>query len=70
MKNYSGAWGKREILPAEYFKEFIRIDFEGYPLSAETIKKIGYECGMLCHGTSLDPEGVLDDIIRKVGDAL
>ena len=47
-----------------------KVDFEGYPLSAETVKKMGYECGMMCHGTSLDPDGVLKDAIRKVCDAL
>ena len=47
-----------------------KVDFEGFPLSAETIKKIGYECGVLCTNTSLDPESVLRDAIRKVNDAL
>ena len=47
-----------------------KADFEGFPLSAETIKKMGYECGVMCTDTSLDPEGVLKDIIKRVGDAL
>ena len=47
-----------------------KADFEGFPLSAETIKKIGYECGVMCTNTSLDPDGVLKDAIRKVNDAL
>ena len=34
MKNYSGAWGSREIVPAECFNEFIRLDFEGHQLMA------------------------------------
>ena len=47
-----------------------KADFEGWPLSAETIKKMGYECGVMCTDTSLDPDGVLKDTIRKVNDAL
>ena len=34
MKNYSGAWGNREIVPAECFNKFIRLDFEGLQLMA------------------------------------
>ncbi len=34
MKNYSGAWGDREIVPAECFDDFIRLDFEGHQLMA------------------------------------
>ena len=40
------------------------------PLSSETLQKLEIECGMRCHGTSLDPDGVLNDILRKVNDAL
>ena len=47
-----------------------RVDFEGLPLSQETVEKLGYECGVKCTNTSLDPEGLLSDIIRKVNDAL
>ena len=47
-----------------------KADFEGFPLSSETIKKMGYECGVMCTDTSLDPDNVLKDILRKVGDAL
>lgn len=34
MRNYSGVWGKREIVPAECFGSFIRLDFEGHQLMA------------------------------------
>lgn len=40
------------------------------PLSSETLQSLEIECGMRCHGTSLDPDGVLNDILRKVNDAL
>lgn len=40
------------------------------PLSSETLRKLEIECGMKCHGTSLDPDAVLNDIIRKVENAL
>jgi len=47
-----------------------KADFEGFPLSAETIKKMGYECGVMCTDTSLDPERVLNDTMEKVRNAL
>ena len=40
------------------------------PLSAETLQGLEIECGMMCHGTSLDPESVLNDILEKVKNAL
>ena len=46
-----------------------KCEFE-MPLSSETLKGLEIECGMMCHGTSLDPDGVLKDAIRKVCDAL
>ena len=47
-----------------------RVEFEGYPLSSETLQGLKIECGMKCHGTGLDPDGVLDDILEKVKNAL
>lgn len=29
VRNYGGAWGKREIFPANYFNEFCKMSFEG-----------------------------------------
>ena len=46
-----------------------KCEFE-MPLSSETLQKLEIECGLMCHGTSLDPVGVLNDILRKVNDAL
>ena len=46
-----------------------KCEFE-MPLSSETLHGLEIECGMRCHGTSLDPVGVLNDILRKVNDAL
>ena len=47
-----------------------RVDFEGLPLSSESIKKLQIECGMMCHGTSLDPDSVFSDAIGRVENAL
>ena len=47
-----------------------KVEFEGYPLSSETLQGLEIECGMKCHGTSLDPDGVLDEIFEKVRNAL
>lgn len=47
-----------------------KVEFEGYPLSSETLQGLEIECGMKCHGTSLDPDGVLEDIFEKVKNAL
>ena len=47
-----------------------KVEFEGYPLSSETLQGLEIECGMKCHGTSLDPVGVLNDILVKVKNAL
>ena len=47
-----------------------KVEFEGYPLSSETLQGLRIECGMKCHDTSLDPDGVLDDILGKVKNAL
>ena len=46
-----------------------KCEFE-MPLSSETLQGLEIECGMRCHGTSLDPNRVLSDIVRKVNDAL
>lgn len=47
-----------------------RIEFEGFPLSAQTLGDLHVECGMKCHDTSLDPDSVLDGILMKVKNAL
>ena len=30
IRNYGGAWGKKEIFPASYFKEFCKMPYENY----------------------------------------
>ena len=47
-----------------------KADFEGLPLSSETMQQLKIECGMKCHGTSLDPESVFNDAMGKVENAL
>ena len=47
-----------------------RVDFEGLPLSSESVKKLRIECGMMCHGTSLDPDSVFSDAIGRIENAL
>ena len=44
-----------------------KCEFE-MPLSSETLQSLEIECGMRCHGTSLDPDGILKDVLRKVND--
>jgi hypothetical protein len=34
------------------------------------MQSLEIECGMMCHGTSLNPDELLSDILRKVNDAL
>ena len=46
-----------------------KCEFE-MPLSSETLQNLEIECGMKCHGTSLDPDGLLNDILDKVKNAL
>ena len=46
-----------------------KFEFE-MPLSSETMQSLEIECGMMCHGTSLNPDELLSDILRKVNDAL
>ena len=47
-----------------------RIKFEGLPLSSETLQGLEIECGMMCHGTSLDPKRVFKEALMKVENAL
>ena len=47
-----------------------KVDFEGLPLSSESLQKLKIECGMMCHGTSLDPDNVFEDALGKVENAL
>ena len=47
-----------------------KVDFEGLPLSSESLQKLKIECGMMCHGTSLDPDNVFKDALGKVENAL
>jgi replicative DNA helicase Mcm len=46
------------------------VEFEGLKLSSETMKRLRFESGELCHGTSLDPDVVLQEILMKVEIAL
>ena len=47
-----------------------RAEFEGLPLSEESLFQLKNECGVLCTDTSLDPKHVLEDAILKVKNAL
>jgi len=46
------------------------VDFEGLPLSGETMKRLKFKSGELCHGTSLDPDVVLQEILMRCEIAL
>ena len=45
-------------------------DFEGFPLSNETLSKLEFECGLKCHGTSLDSEQVFRKCLLRVKNSL
>ena len=47
-----------------------KAEYEGMPLSQESMFKLKNECGVLCTNTSLDPKHVLRDAIMKVKNAL
>ena len=45
-------------------------DYEGFPLSNESLSKLEFECGLKCHGTSLDSERVFRKCLLKVKNSL
>lgn len=45
-------------------------EYEGFPLSNESLSKLEFECGLKCHGTSLDSERVFHKCLRKVENSL
>jgi replicative DNA helicase Mcm len=47
-----------------------RAEFEGLPLSSETIQGLKHECGVMCKGTSLDPKIVIEEALMKFENAL
>ena len=47
-----------------------KAEYEGMPLSQESMFQLKNECGVLCTNTSLDPKHVLRDAIMKVKNAL
>lgn len=47
-----------------------KIEFEGLPLSGETIQGLRHEAGRLCSGTSLDHKLVIEEALMKFENAL
>lgn len=45
-------------------------EYEGFPLSNESLSKLEFECGLKCHGTSLDSERVFHKCLLKVKKSL
>ena len=45
-------------------------EYEGFPLSNESLSKLEFECGLKCHGTSLDSEQVFRKCLLKVKNSL
>lgn len=43
-----------------------KVEFEGLPLSGESIHSLKTECGLMCHGTSLDNERVFKEAMAKI----
>ena len=42
-----------------------KAEYEGLPLSSESIQNLKHECGVLCQGTNLDYNVVMEDAITK-----
>ena len=47
-----------------------KVDFEGLPLSSESVSSLKHECGLMCYGTSLDSERVFKEALMKIENAL
>ena len=47
-------------------KIMYQVEFEGWPLTLETEKKLRIECGLLCHGTKLRGDEVYDEVIGEI----
>ncbi len=47
-----------------------KVEFEGIPLSHESIQNLKHESGLLCHDTNLDHDRVVDDAIAKLEKSL
>lgn len=47
-----------------------KADFEGLPLSGETIKDLKIECGMLCHEHNMSDKGIFDLAYENVKNSL
>ena len=45
-------------------------EFEGEPLSDETIKQLKMECGLLCHEKGIKREGIFDIAYSNVKKTL
>lgn len=43
-----------------------KFEFEGLPLSGESINSLKKECGLMCHGTSLDDKKVFKEAMKKI----
>ena len=43
-----------------------KVEFEGLPLSGESINSLKKECGLMCHGTSLDDKKVFKEAMKKI----
>ena len=67
-----GMTSKKELGIIDDIEKMVstKIDFEGLPLSSETIRDLEMECGVMCANTSLDHKEVLNDAIEKVKNAL
>jgi replicative DNA helicase Mcm len=66
-----GILSDKELEIISDMEKLVKAKFEfEMPLSSETLQSLEIECGMKCHGTSLNPDELLSDILRKVNDAL
>ena len=67
-----GIASDKEIEIIDDIEKMIRakVDFEGLPLSSESINSLKFECGLMCNGTSLDHERVFKEALMKIENSL
>ena len=61
---------ENEVFDEAKEKVMASVDFEGLPLPFESEKRLRIECGMLCHGTTLNGDDVFDEVLHEIKNSL
>ena len=61
---------ENEIIDEAKEKVMASVNFEGFPLTFESEKRLRFECGMLCHGTTLNGDDVFDEVLHEIKNSL